>query len=604
MLDGYGGAHFVTSPSCDIQQDFYFGNVDKNEFPEGRAVDLEMSTDSLGLWVLTDYGGIYRAGSTKEPSEEALVPNTDRSGVLGFDVPFGDMRDPELVDTLGASLRAVSLVVIDMNGDSRAEGYIILDSQGGRFHLQPDGTSFTGGSFDGFPDNHPFRLLDPEGYVWPFFKGLDIARDMEIHATLEGLVILDGWDGIHPVPVDVESNPVYFANNRVSNADDTPMQTVGMPYVTRGYDDPTTEDEDEGNPDEYGIDSESIFTDLEFSMGCGDGLYTLDKFGGVFVLGAAREIEEEPVPQFGGSPYFFPFLYAEDIEMFGGDETEYAEDETGFDIITIDIPNLPADARPMRLVRIPAGTFQMGSPDTERGRFEDWEGLVHTVTLTNDFYIGETEVTQAQWQAIMGNNPAHGYGVGNDYPVYFVSWNDITQANGFLDRLDAQTSYSGSRLPTEAEWEYACRAGTQTRFYFGDSLGCDDYSPNCAAGLLPGSRSDYMWYDWSDGQNGYPWGAKEVATLLPNQFGLYDMSGNLWEWCEDWFQEDFYSQQGATYLNPLCTNSASGYRVIRGGTWDYRARYCRSAMRYWNRPVSLNNTLGFRVVLPVSSIDR
>jgi hypothetical protein len=316
VLDGYGGAHFVASPDCDIPQDFYFGDISKNEFPEGRAVDLEMSWDSLGFWVLADYGGIYRAGSTKEPSDAALVPKTDRSGVLGFDVPFGDMRDPELADTLGASLRAVSLVVIDMDRDSRAEGYIVLDSQGGRFHLQPDGTSFAAGSFAGLPDHHPLRLLDPEGYVWPFFKGLDIARDAELHSTQQGLVILDGWDGIHPVPVDVESN-------RVSNVDDTPVQTIGLPYVTRGYDDPTTEPDDEGDPSKFGIDSESIFTDLEFSAGCEGGLFTLDKFGGVFALGTTLPDSSEPVLGFGNSPYFFPFLYAEDMEVFGAGETGY-----------------------------------------------------------------------------------------------------------------------------------------------------------------------------------------------------------------------------------------------------------------------------------------
>jgi hypothetical protein len=322
VLDGYGGAHFVTSPDCEIQQDFYFGDISKNEFPEGRAIDLEMSSDSLGFWVLADYGGIYRAGSTKEPSEDALVPHTDRSGVLGFDVSFGDMRDPELVGTPGASLRAVSLVVVDMDRDSHAEGYIILDSQGGRFHLQPDGTPFTGGSFAGFPDNHPFRLLDPEGCVWPFFAGLDIARDAELHSTLQGIVILDGWDGIHPVPVDIESNAVYFANNRVSNTDDTPVQTVGLPYVTRGYDDPTIEP-DPGETRELAPDAGSIFTDLEFSAGCEGGIFVLDKFGGVFALGKTRPDPAEPVPGFGNSPYLFPFLYAEDMEVFGGSETGY-----------------------------------------------------------------------------------------------------------------------------------------------------------------------------------------------------------------------------------------------------------------------------------------
>ena len=268
--------------------------------------------------------------------------------------------------------------------------------------------------------------------------------------------------------------------------------------------------------------------------------------------------------------------------------------------IAINIPNLPIGARQMKLVRIPASMFQMGSPDTERGRnpWEENEGPVHWVTITNDFYIGETEVTQAQWQAIMASNPAHDWGVGNDYPVYYVSWNDITQTNGFLDRLDAQTSYDGFRLPSEAEWEYACRAGTNTRFSFGDSLGCDDDCQNCAAGTLPGNRSDYMWYCWNYNS---PYGSKPVGQLLPNAVGLYDMHGNVWEWCQDWYQRDFYSQRGATYPNPLCSNSASGYRMIRGGDWAETARYCRSAMRYRNRPDSRGGTIGFRVVLPASS---
>jgi len=320
VLDGFGGVHFVASSECNILQEFYFGNVDKNEFPQGRAVDLEMAADSLGFWVLTDYGGIYRAGSSKEPSDPALVPDTDRTGVLGYDVPFGQMRDPELPEPGGASLRAVSLAVIDFDRDGRAEGYLILDSQGGRFHLQPDGTPFLDGAFAGFPVNHPLRLLDPTGYVWPFFKGLDIARDAELFKTQEGLVILDGWDGIHPVPVDVETNPVYFANNRASNADDTPLQEVGLPYVTNGFDDPDTPDI-ESDREAFGFDAESVFADLEFSAGCNDGLYTLDKFGGIFAFGSARTNEKEPFPQFGGSPYFFPFLYAEDIELFAGDET-------------------------------------------------------------------------------------------------------------------------------------------------------------------------------------------------------------------------------------------------------------------------------------------
>jgi formylglycine-generating enzyme required for sulfatase activity len=265
-------------------------------------------------------------------------------------------------------------------------------------------------------------------------------------------------------------------------------------------------------------------------------------------------------------------------------------------LITVDLPNLLPGARQLRMVRIPAGTFQMGSPDTERGRYSYWEGPVHTVTITHDFYMGETEVTQAQWRAVMGSDPVDEYGVGNDRPVYYVSWNDITQTNGFLDQLDAQSSYNGFRLPTEAEWEYACRAGTSTRFYFGDSLGCGDDNHDCAAGTLPGNRSNYMWYQFNS--NTPPYWSKPVRGKLPNAFGLYDMHGNVWEWCQDWWQEDFYSQPGATAPNPLCSDSTSGHRVIRGGHWFGYVWECRSAMRVRYFPAYSTNLIGVRVVLP------
>jgi len=330
VLDGLGGVHFVENPACTIPQGFYFGDADKQVFPQGRAVDVEMAANSTGLWVLTDFGGIYRAGTTKAPSDPPLVAGTDLQGTLGYDVPLGDLRDPRLPKEDRSSLRAVSLVVIDANLDGLADGYVVLDSMGGRLHYNPDGSEVVPGSSAGIAGNEPERLLDPTTYVWPFFAGLDVARDMELHPSQQGVVIFDGWGGVHPVPVDAENNPVYFANNRVSNADDTPLQTVGLPYITSGFNDPTTEPEDESNSDEFGIDAESIFTDLEFSAGCPDGLFTLDKFGGVFVLGAAREVETEAFPHFGNSPYFFPFLYAEDIEIFAHDESEVDSETTGF----------------------------------------------------------------------------------------------------------------------------------------------------------------------------------------------------------------------------------------------------------------------------------
>jgi formylglycine-generating enzyme required for sulfatase activity len=264
--------------------------------------------------------------------------------------------------------------------------------------------------------------------------------------------------------------------------------------------------------------------------------------------------------------------------------------------LTIVLPNLPAGARPMRLVHIPGGSFQMGSPAGERGRNDADEGPVHTVTIATDFYIGETEVTQAQWKALMGNNPARDYGVGNDYPVYYMPGNDVTKANGFLDRLSA-LGYGTFRLPTEAEWEYACRGSASSpnryaRFSFGDNLDCEDDDCDNPCPLA----DQYMvWCVNAGGQ------AKEVASRLPNDYGLYDMHGNLWEWCQDWYQEDFYGQPGATLPDPLCSNPASGEKVFRSGYWTTFSRFCRSATRGKSDPSAQFVLIGFRVVLPIPS---
>ncbi|MHC4575525.1 MAG: formylglycine-generating enzyme family protein [Planctomycetota bacterium] len=142
--------------------------------------------------------------------------------------------------------------------------------------------------------------------------------------------------------------------------------------------------------------------------------------------------------------------------------TEQAKGSTADKTVTL---TLPGDVE-LELVRIPAGSFRMGSPESERGRYDD-EGPVHKVTINYDFYMGKYEVTQAQWKAVMGTNPARRLGVGDNYPVSHISWDQCRQ---FIAKLK-QVGLPGTfRLPSEAEWEYACRAGTQTRFYFGDSL--------------------------------------------------------------------------------------------------------------------------------------
>jgi len=232
---------------------------------------------------------------------------------------------------------------------------------------------------------------------------------------------------------------------------------------------------------------------------------------------------------------------------------------------------LPGDVK-LEMVRIPAGSFLMGSPGTERSRSSD-EGPVHRVTINYDFYMGKYEVTQAQWKALLGVNPVYRCGIGNNYPVSHISWDDCQKFIGRLNQLGKGTF----RLPSEAEWEYACRAGTQQRFYFGDSLECGDKGQDCKAGTLPGNRSDYMWYHGNNSHWGDPdFGAKPVGQKLPNAFGLYDMHGNVWEWCRD---EYHFNYEGAPTDGSAWQGQGRAARVLRGGAWDYYASKCRSASR-------------------------
>ncbi len=241
---------------------------------------------------------------------------------------------------------------------------------------------------------------------------------------------------------------------------------------------------------------------------------------------------------------------------------------------------------PLTMVRIPAGTFQMGSPATERNRGSD--ETLHTVTLTQDYYMAKYLVTQGQWQAVMGtamSTACGSYGVGASYPVYCVSWDDIRGTGGFIEKLNAYLTSTGQagagkfRLPTEAEFERAARGGTQTRFSFGDALVGDD---SCGANA---EAEPYVW--WCG--NNTPYGSKPVGTKLANQYGLFDMHGNLWEWAEDWYGA--YPAGPVTDPTGPSTGSA---RVIRGGGWYYFLVICRSAYRGYYSPSYRYAYFGFR----------
>ncbi len=217
----------------------------------------------------------------------------------------------------------------------------------------------------------------------------------------------------------------------------------------------------------------------------------------------------------------------------------------------------------MEFVWIPSGSFQMGCVSGIDCSSD--EKPVHRVTL-DGFWMGRTEVTQAQWQRIMGNNPS-GF-KGDNNPVEKVSWND---AQTFISQLNRKAGPTLYRLPTEAEWEYAARAGTQTMYSFGSDS----------------SRSgDYAWYWNNSDKKTHPVGQK-----LPNSWGLYDMHGNIWEWCQDWYGE--YSANPQT--NPTGYSGGSE-RVLRGGSWLYESRYVRSAYRRFNAPSYRYDYVGLRLV--------
>ena len=217
------------------------------------------------------------------------------------------------------------------------------------------------------------------------------------------------------------------------------------------------------------------------------------------------------------------------------------------------------------MVRVEAGTFTMGATAEMKDPF-DWEKPTHQVTLTNDYYIGKYEVTQALWQAVMGNNPS--YFKGGNLPVEQVSWDDCQE---FLSKLNSITGKK-FRLPTEAEWEYAARGGKKSRGY--------QYSGS-------NNLSDVAWYDRKSNNKTHA-----VGTKQSNELGIYNMSGNVCEWCQDLFEEYSSSSQ----VNPTGANSGS-HRVFRGGSWNGYARYCRSSYRNSISPDGRGYDFGLRLVL-------
>lgn len=223
------------------------------------------------------------------------------------------------------------------------------------------------------------------------------------------------------------------------------------------------------------------------------------------------------------------------------------------------MPRTRTNQAGIEFVLIPAGEFMMGSMSGNAD-----ERPVHRVAISQPFYMGKYEVTQTQWQAVMGNNPSYFKNCDN-CPVEQVSWDDAQQ---FLAKLNERNDGFHYRLLSEAEWEYACRAGT--------------------TGEYAGGLDSMAWYRSNSDNKKHP-----VGTKQPNAWGLYDMHGNVWEWCQDWYDPNYYRNSPSS--DPKGPSSGQ-YRVVRGGSWGSNASGPRSAFRFYNTPDHRFVIIGFRVV--------
>ena len=268
------------------------------------------------------------------------------------------------------------------------------------------------------------------------------------------------------------------------------------------------------------------------------------------VAGAQNKIVKKPKKQKPATTHVTPKKHKSQSKPTKGGTVKRVTTEASYSNGTLTVNGIKYD-----MVWVEGGTFRMGAT-SEQGS-DEWETNkpVHSVTLSG-YYIGKTEVTQALWKAVMGSNPIPFD--GDNWPVQMVSWNDCQE---FIRKLNALTGQN-FRLPTEAEWEFACRGGNNSRGY---KYSGSNYIDNVA------------WYDGNSGKKTHP-----VATKLPNELGIYDMSGNVWEWCYDCFA--FYSSSAVTNPKETYRGYTGSERVFRGGESYDDARKCRSSYRGSNVP--------------------
>ena len=274
-------------------------------------------------------------------------------------------------------------------------------------------------------------------------------------------------------------------------------------------------------------------------------------------MSQANNLRKAPKPNYLDTPEHFPPAWA----------IAYGQDNTGY------WADFRVEAVMQRMRWIPAGWFVMGSPENEKGRLQS--EVQHEVTLTQGCWLADTACTQALWMAVMGENPANFTG-DRQNPVEQVSW-DNTQV--FFSQLNTQHESFNFSLPSEAQWEYACRAGTASSFSFGEELTTEKANYN----------AKWAWED--DKEVGeYREKTLPVKSFDTNPWGMYQMHGNVWEWCQDWYSD----YPTSPVQNPEGVESGEN-RVLRGGSWIDYGQFVRSARRSGRAPDDRNYFIGFRL---------
>lgn len=296
---------------------------------------------------------------------------------------------------------------------------------------------------------------------------------------------------------------------------------------------------------------------------------------------AGIEMANKPLAEIR-TKYHLALQQHQKVAREGGDLNGVLAVTTALELLKSGAPFSPLSADPkiakgveVKMCWIPPGEFVMGSPEVEMGRRD--EETQHKVIITQGFWLGKYEVTQEQWQAVMGNNPSKFN--GKNLPVEQVSWNMISGSGGFLEKANNNAT-TGERfhLPTEAQWEYACRAGTQTSLNNGKEI--TTANGDCR------NLHEVAWYKANSEGKTHPVGKNNA-----NAWSMQDMHGNVWELCKDW--KGTYPTGAVT--DPQGADS-SPFRVVRGGCWNNDARFCRTAYRYHNyKPSNISSSIGFRL---------